>query len=299
MTSEAFDATVAMLAATNLAGEAPLAERRSAIDGLAALLGTAVGTSTEDVDADGVPARWVHPERSNGDGRAVLWLHGGGYNIGSRDSHTPAASHLAAALGAPVLVADYRLAPEHPHPAALEDATTVWRWLTGSGWAADALGVAGDSAGGGLALALAVTLRDAGDAAPGALALLCPWVDLTGASTIDPDRAAADIVLSADLLEAWAATYADATPLTDPAISPIGADLHGLPPMLIHAGGRDILCDQAMALATAAERAGGTVDLVVDDDMIHAWHIFAGAFPEAGDSLGDVAAWLGQRLGAR
>lgn len=299
MTSEAFDATVAMLAATNLAGEATVAERRGAIDGLGALLGRAADTSIEDLDAGGVPARWVRPDgASPGHTPAVLWLHGGGYNIGSVESHTPAASHLAAALGAPVLIAGYRLAPEDPFPAALDDALAVWRWLVDDRAPRGALGVVGDSAGGGLALAMAMALRANGEPRPAAMALLCPWLDLTDPREASAEQAAADVVLSVDLLESWAQTYAGATPLDDPALSPIFGDLGDLPPMLVHTAGRDLLCEQSRRFAAAGTAVGLTIDLEVDDDMIHAWHLFAGAFPEAGEALGSVARWLAPRLAA-
>lgn len=298
MTSEAFDAMVTMLAATNLAGETTVEERRAAIDVLGTMLGSAPGTATEDVEAGGVPARWVRPDtpRSATGDTAVLWLHGGGYNIGSLESHTPTASHLAAALGAPVLIAGYRLAPEHPHPAAIDDASAVWAWLVARGHDPAALAVVGDSAGGGLALALAMRLRDAGAAGPAALALLCPWVDLAGRTAISPTRAAADVVLSGELLATWAATYAGATPLDDTVLSPLWGNLTDLPPMLVHAAGRDILCDQALHLAADAAAAGASLEIEVAEEMIHAWHLFAGAFPEAGESLARVAAWLTPHL---
>jgi monoterpene epsilon-lactone hydrolase len=306
MTSEAFDATVAMLASTNIIGEVSVQDRRATFDGLGALLGLAPGTTTEDVDAGGIPARWVYPtgtaeqritRGSDGGEPAVLWLHGGGYNIGSVESHTPAASHLAAALGAPVLIADYRLAPEHPSPAALEDAAAVWQWLVTNVANPASLGIVGDSAGGGLALTLTVRLRDSGAALPGALALLSPWIDLSGSVPVSDERVAADVVLTPDLLAEWATAYAADTPLDAPDLSPLGADLRGLPPMLVCAAGRDILCDQARQLHARGTAAGVPIDLVVAEDMIHAWQIFAGAFPEAGESLVEVAAWLGPQLG--
>lgn len=305
MTSEAFDTTVAMLASTGLGGAVSVEDRRATFDGLGALLGLAPGTTTEDVDAGGIPARWVRPTRTTGErtarGRddgapAVLWLHGGGYNIGSSESHAPAASHLAAALGAPVLIADYRLAPEHPYPAALEDAAAVWQWLVDDSGDPASLGLVGDSAGGGLALALSLRLRNSGAAMPAALALLSPWVDLTGSVPVPEERVAADVILTPDLLDEWATAYAGDTPLGAPDLSPIDADLSGLPPMLVCAAGRDLLCDQAQRLHTHGTSAGVPIDLVVADDMIHAWQIFAGAFPEAGESLVEVAAWLGPRL---
>ena len=300
MASEAFDATVAMLAAGNLAGAASVEERRAAIDALGTMLGRAPGTSIEDVDAGGVPARWVTPQGTRtptaANPSAVLWLHGGGYSIGSVASHTPCASHLADALGVPVLVAGYRLAPEHPHPAAIEDATAVWQWLLNLGCPPTSVAVVGDSAGGGLALTLTMRLRDAGAPGPAALALLCPWVDLAGSVEVSEARAGTDVVLSADLLTEWADAYAGDTPLGDVALSPLHGDLAGLPPMLVHAAGRDILCDQALRLVADGEAVGATIDLTVADDMIHVWHLFAGAFPEAGEALAHVAEWLGPHL---
>lgn len=297
MPSEQFTATIAMVAATEQGTEATVAERRATIDGLGALLGVAPGVTVESVDADGVPAAWMTP--ADPAAGTVLWLHGGGYNIGSITSHTPAASHLAAHLGRRVLVIDYRLAPEHPFPAALDDAATAWGWLAGQADGDPLPALIGDSAGGGLALALAGQLRDAGGPVPPAVAVLCPWVDLTGTDGVTAEQVAADVLLTPDLLAMWAAAYAGAdTPLDHPGLSPLFADLAGLPPLLIAAGGRDILCDSAHRLAEKARSAGVDVDLRVDDDMIHAWQLFAGAFPEASESLADVADWLAAHLGS-
>lgn len=292
MASEQFDAMVGMLQATGLSSSSSLAEQRISIDGLGQLLPMADGTTVTDVDAGGVPAAWIAPMHASDAASAVLWLHGGGYNVGGTESHRPLASHLAAALGAPVLVPAYRLAPEHPYPAALDDADTVWRWLVDEGHEPSATAMGGDSAGGGLSLALTARLRSHDRPLPGALVLLCPWVDLTGDHPVPPSRVAADVVLSPAMLQTWAAGYAGNTPLDDPGVSPLFGDLRGLPPLRIEAGGRDSLLDDAIRLAQRCTEAGVTTDLHVHDEMIHAWQLFAGAFPEAGASLDAVAAWL-------
>jgi epsilon-lactone hydrolase len=295
MPSEQFDATVAMLGATPRTPDTPLDQQRMMIDGLEFLLTPHDGTTTEDIDAGGVPARWVRPAEVDARSLGIVWLHGGGYNIGSPASHTAAASHLAAALRQPVLVVDYRLAPEHPFPAALDDADAAWRWLT-AGVDPARCALVGDSAGGGLAVALTLRLRDARSALPGALALLCPWLDLTGRHPVPSARAAQDVVLSPELVQAWAAAYAGSTPSDDPSLSPLFADLAGLPPIYLDAGGRDLLLDDATRFAACATIAGVRVRLHVADEMIHAWHLFASAFPEAGESLAAAAHWITAEL---
>lgn len=296
MTSEQYDATVAMLAAIADPPTATLQQRRESIDGLGLLLPEAPGTEIEPVDADGVEAAWVRPASCDRPTAAAMWLHGGGYNIGSVTSHKAAVSHLAASLGQPVLAVNYRLAPEHPHPAALDDALTAWDWLAGQGFDPGAVGVVGDSAGGGLAVALAVALDAAGRPGPAALALVCPWVDLTGDHPVPPERVAADVLLTPELLKQWSAAYAANVPTNDPAVSPLFADLTGLPPLLIEGGGRDLLADDAYRLAACAEAAGVDTELRIADDMIHDWILFAGLFPEAGETLDAIASWLRPRL---
>jgi acetyl esterase/lipase len=296
MPSEQFDAMVTMLEAAGLGSATSLSDQRTSIDGLGQLLPMAPGTTVTEVDAGGVPAAWITPGHTNGDATAVLWLHGGGYNIGGTASHQPLASHLAAELGAPVLVPAYRLAPEHPYPAALNDADAAWEWLTAHGHEPSRVAVGGDSAGGGLTVALAARLRRSGRPLPGALVVLCPWVDLTGQHPVPDQRVSADVVLSPTMLRTWAAGYAADTPLDEPGISPLFGDLSGLPPILIKAGGRDTLLDDAIRLARQCTEAGVTTELRVDDDMIHAWQLFAGAFPEAGASLAAVATWVRSTL---
>lgn len=299
MPSEQFAATVELVAASGLGEAASVDERRATIDGLGQILPVAEGTGCEPVDADGVPAAWVTPAGwdTATAHNAVMWLHGGGYNIGSLISHRALTSHLASRLGCGVLAVDYRLAPEHRYPAALEDAATAWQWLVASGFDPAAVGVGGDSAGGGLAVSLAMSLQSAGGPLPAALALLCPWVDLTGNHPVPDERVAADVVLSPDLLAGWAAAYAGDTERDDPGVSPLFGSFEGLPPMFIQAGGRDMIVDDATRLADRASAAGCAVELHVEPDMIHAWQLFAGAFPEAGAALDAAAGWLSDQLG--
>lgn len=292
MTTEAFNLTVGMLEATGLAGDASVEQRRASIDALEQLLPLASGTSIEHVTVGEVPAAWIGTRPPDPEGPAVLWLHGGGYNIGSIASHRAAASHLAAAADLPVVLVEYRLAPEHPFPAALDDAGSAWEGLISQGFDPGTLGVVGDSAGGGLALALALRLRANRAPLPAAMALLCPWVDLTGGHPIPDERLRSDVVLNPSLLNLWATAYAADAELSFPDISPLFADLDGLPPLRVEAAGRDILLDDARRLVDRAIEAGVSAELVVDADMIHAWHLFAGAFPEAADALNHTGAWL-------
>lgn len=299
MPSEQFAATVELLAASQMGEDATVEERRATIDGLGEILPAAAETGYEPVDAGGVPSAWVTPAGWDAatTHTAVMWLHGGGYNIGSLVSHRALTSNLAARLGCGVLAVDYRLAPEHRYPAALEDAATAWQWLMTQGFEPAAVGIGGDSAGGGLALSLAMSLRAAGEPTPAAIALLCPWVDLTGNRKVPDGRVAADVVLSPDLLAGWAAAYIGDTPPDNPGVSPLFGSFTGLPPMFIQAGGRDIIVDDATRLAEKATAAGCAVDLSVEPDMIHAWQLFAGAFPEAGAALDETAGWLSAHLG--
>src|SRR5690606_3662417 len=178
MPSEALENIITMLntqAAERGDAEMTLAQWRQAYDGLGALLPMVEGVDVQPVDADGIPAEWI----GAGDGPVVVYLHGGGYCIGSLDSHRPMLTHLAAATGGRVLAVDYRLAPEHPHPAALDDACAAYRWTLDQGVDPGRTVMAGDSAGGGLTLATLVALRDAGAPMPAAGVCLSPWADLT------------------------------------------------------------------------------------------------------------------------
>jgi acetyl esterase/lipase len=215
----------------------------------------------------------------------ILLLHGGGFMLGSARAHRAYASHLSASTGAWVLSLDYRLAPEHPFPAALDDAVAAVTVLRARAVAPARLMLCGDSAGGGLALATALALRDAGAALPDGCILVSPWVDLTcsGASyaqlaNVDP------IATRAGALDMAAAYLAGADP-AQPLASPLFADLHGLPPILILAGEREIFLDDARALAARLHQAGGQAELTLFAGAIHQFPLHVGAIAAADEAL--------------
>lgn len=296
MASEQLEGLRTMLSGAPIDPGAAPTDWRAGIDLVGSITPLAEGTRVEVVDAGGVPAELVRPaDGADVDGTAALYLHSGGYGFGSITSHRPMASHLAAAVGAPVLLIDYRLAPEHPYPAAVDDALAAWRWLVAEGHDPARTGVAGDSAGGGLTLVLATRLREAGAPLPGALACLSPWCDLTGTSpTLEANRAT-DVVLSPELLAVCAANVAGTTPLDDPGLSPRFADLSGLPPMLVQATDGEILVGDARGTVAAARAAG--VDVTYDErpGLLHDWHLFAD-LPEARQDLARVGEFLRAHL---
>jgi epsilon-lactone hydrolase len=243
----------------------------------------------------GRPGEWLTPADAR-DGRAIVHLHGGGYVLGSCHTHRGLGTWLARAARTRVLTLEYRLAPEHPYPAALEDVVAAYRRLVeDADLAAGGIALSGDSAGGGLAVAALVALRDAGVPLPAAAVAISPWSDLGLPGTSIDANADRDPQVQRWLLEEMAAQYlAGADPRT-PLASPRYADLRGLPPLLIHVGATEGLLDDARALAGAARAAGVEVTLEPWPDMIHVWHAFAPIVPEALDGLDRVAAWLEER----
>lgn len=254
-------------------GERALIERRRRLDGFADLFPLPADVDSRTIDCAGVPSCRLEPPGDAGRG-TLLYLHGGGYNGGSPRSHGELAVRLARAAGMAAVVPEYRLAPEHPFPAALEDALTTYRWLLERhDGDASAIAVAGDSAGGGLAVAICLALRDEGEPLPLALALLSPWVDLTCSSPSWEQEFEADAVLDPSL-EIAAERYLNGLDARDPLASPLFADLVGLPPMLIQVGTQEVLYDDAVALADRATRAGLEVELEIGEELIHVWQLF-------------------------
>lgn len=301
--SEQFQNLIGAMKAQRTAEVPSIPELRVGMDALGQLSPAPEGLELVDVDAGGVPARWVVAPGSSE--QVVFYLHGGGYCIGSPVSHGNLAGRLSAATGARVLLVDYRLAPEHPYPAAVEDAVAAYRWLLdeGTGPLGRAAGsadpgdivVAGDSAGGGLSVALLVSARDQGIALPLAAALISPWTDLDKLGPISDAGLDVDY-LRPETLEVFAEAYLDGTDPGDPLASPGLADLSGLPPMLVFAGEHEILLDVAQRLAARAQDAGVDVELVVAAEMPHVPQYFAGMFPEADEATVSVASFIRRHL---
>lgn len=243
-------------------------------------------------DAGGNPAAWF----GSGAG-VVLYCHGGGYQMGSIRSHGPLMADLAQAAGCRVLGFDYRLAPEHRYPAALEDTLAVYRWLLEQGTPPGRIAVAGDSAGAGLALALMLKAREAGLPLPAAAVFLSPWVDMEARAETYETRAKLDPLTQKAKVQMMVKTYLgrDGDP-SDPFASPVNGDLAGLPPMLIHVGGNETVLGDTHLLEARVRTAGGPVETVVWDDMIHHFQVFP-ELPQAQDSLAQIGAWLNARIG--
>ena len=266
-------------------------ERRAGMDEFIGSLGAASGASVDPVSAGGVPAEWVSAPGAEAD-RAVLYLHGGGYVVGSPASHRELAGRLSAAAGARVLVIDYRLAPEHPFPAAVDDATAAYRWLFEQGVDPSRTAVCGDSAGGGLAVAALVALRDAGDPMPAAGVCLSPWVDLEGLGESMTARAKLDLMVGREGLLESAAMYLAGADARTPLAAPLYADLQGLPPLLIQVGTSETLYDDSIRLEGRARAAGVDVTLQTWEEMVHVWHLFAPLLPEGQQAIEAIGEFL-------
>lgn len=270
----------------------PVPERRATFALQARAVIKPPGTRISQLSAGGVAAEWVD-RPGPAPQTTLLYLHGGGYTIGSSATHRGLAGYLGRAVGARVLLLDYRLAPEHRFPAALDDTLAAYRWLRAQG--RRQVIIAGDSAGGGLAVAAAVALRDAGDQLPDALISFSPWTDLAGSGASMVTRAAADPFLVPEAIVNAADYFGDTSP-RHPLISPIYADLRGLPPLLIQVGGDEILLDDAVRLAARARLAGVAVTLDVWPAMWHVWQFFAPLLPEANQALAQAGAFARRAL---
>lgn len=269
----------------------PLLVQRSYIALAANAFPRASGVRDVEHYLGGVLSRRLIPE-SAPTGTAVMYLHGGGYVLGSPGTHAGLVSHLARAAGCECFVVDYRLAPEHPAPAALDDAVEAWAALTRSH---PAVALAGDSAGGGLALATAIAARDRGLPAPRALALISPWVDLTLSGLSMTTHATRDPMLSRAWL-AYAARQYAGSELADARVSPLFAELGGLPQTRIDTGSEEVLLSDAARLETRLREAGVPVQKQVWDGLWHDFQLHAGLLPEADRCILGLGAFLGEAL---
>jgi monoterpene epsilon-lactone hydrolase len=295
MASQELGMIIDMLKARPLEADVSVAEMRAGIEALASIAPLPDDVTFEPVDAGGLPAEWVTAlgaRREN----VILYLHGGGYVMGSIKTHRELAARLSRAAAARVLLIEYRLAPEHPHPAAVEDATAAYRWLLGIGVAPSRMVIGGDSAGGGLTVATLVALRDAGQPLPAAGVCLSPWVDLEGVGESMATKAAVDPMVQRDPLRKMAAMYLAGQDPRTPLAAPLYADLSGLPPLLIQVGTAETLLDDSIRLAERARKAGVAVSLETWEDMIHVWQAFASLLPEGQQAIERIAAFIKTRI---
>jgi acetyl esterase/lipase len=268
-----------------VAEDGGLQDARAAFEELQAEFLPPPGTAVRPVTAGGVPALVVSPvDRPE---PTVLYLHGGGYLLGSAFGYQSHGGALAAAAQTGVLVADYRLAPEHPFPAALDDSLSAYRWLLDQGVAPEQVTVAGDSAGGGLVMSLLLSLRQAGEPAPGGAVLFCPWLDLGLRHTELSDGAPparAPMATPPEVVRC-AEAYLSGHPLDDPIVDPLAADLAGLPPLLVQAATGDARIADAELLASRARSQGVDVRLELYPVQAHAFQLFWSFLPEAADAF--------------
>lgn len=235
----------------------------------------------------GRKSRLIVPEGAPG-APGVVWVHGGGFAVNSPRVYTTFVAYLARALGTSVIMPTYRLAPEHPFPAALEDSLAAYREIAAKH---GPLVLAGDSAGGNLAVNIAVALRDAGEKPPAGLLLMSPWVDLTRSGASVRSNDGKDAILRASDVARKASAYAAGANVADPRISPLRADLSGLPPTLIQCGSDELFVSEGSDLASRMDAAGTPVELDVTDGMWHDFQMHAGMLPEAAAAVERMAAW--------
>jgi monoterpene epsilon-lactone hydrolase len=270
-------------------------EKRAGFEFMTSIFVVPPDVEWEPIDAGGVPAEWITTPQAT-DSRVICYLHGGGYTMGSVNTHREMVSRLSRAASARALSVDYRLAPENPFPAAVEDATTAYRWLLGTGVDPASVVIAGDSAGGGLTAATLVALRDEGAPLPAAGVCLSPWVDMEGIGESMTAKAEADpMVQREDLLETAKAYLNGVDPRT-PLAAPLYADLTGLPPLLIQVGTAETLLDDAIRLAERARAAGVDVTFEPWEDMIHVWHFMASMLPEGEQAIERIGEFIRERV---
>ena len=253
------------------------------------------GVKFEKTMAAGGPAEWVTLPRTDAT-KTVLYLHGGGYTLGSIDTHRGLGSRIAEAAGTRVLMVEYRLAPETPFPGAVEDATAAYGFLLDQGVAPEMIAIGGDSAGGGLTLATLVSLKELGKPLPGAAFALSPWVDLEALGDSMETRADADPMVQKEGLVRMGKLYlADADPKT-PLAAPLYADLSGLPPILIQVGTAETLLDDSVRIVERLRAAGVTVELQQYEDLIHVFQAFAPIVPESREAIAKIGSFVKSQL---
>ncbi len=271
-------------------------EMRASYETFTTLTTEPEGVLWTEVDAGGVPAIWADPTGGAQD-RVLQYVHGGGYVIGSATYYRKLTGHLANALGCRVLNVDYRLAPEHPHPAPVDDSTAAYRWLLDQGIEPGHIAISGDSAGGGLTVATLLSIRNAGLPMPAAAMPLSPWVDMEATGESMTSRQERDVLVSGEVIKGMADAFLQGQDARDPLAAPLHADLSGLCPLYIQVGDDETLLDDSIRLADKAKAAGVEVRLDVFPEMQHVFQMAAGTMPESDEAIARLADWVRPRLG--
>lgn len=272
----------------------PVAQMRSEWD--AVFQACTVPISCEHVSAGGVDSEWIAPANA-AKHKAILYFHGGGFRLGSVTSHRELIARISEASGCRVLAINYRLAPEHQFPASLDDALTAYGWMLDQGLRPENIAFVGDSAGGNLVLATLLSLRERGLPLPTAGVLMSPWTDLAATGESYTSRADADPIHQRPMIVALAKNYIgeDGDP-RDPLVSPLYADLTGMPPLLIQVGDRETVLDDSTMFADRARAVGIDVELQVWNGMIHVFQMFGAELPEARQAIASIANFLNRHL---
>lgn len=294
MSKQEMDAVIQLLNANQAEGDPTVAEQRAGMEALAGSFPLPEGAQQRAETIAGVPCEWQSVDGAKDDA-VLLYFHGGGYVIGSVNTHRGLVTGFSGASGITGLSVDYRLAPENPFPAAVEDAVSVYHALLEQGRDPSKIAIGGDSAGGGLSLALLLAARERGLPQPACAALLSPWSDLRIVAKAYESRKDSDPMVRKDGISAMAAHYLGDTDPTNPLASPILADLSGLAPMMIHVGDREVLLDDSVDLAARAEEAGVEVSLKVWPDMIHVFQAFYPMVEEARQSIAEMGAFIAEK----
>jgi monoterpene epsilon-lactone hydrolase len=276
----------------------PTAELRAAYNAIGAQFGVGPDVTARGESAHGVPGEWTTTPAAAKD-RAILYLHGGGYVIGSLDSHRHVASELGRAAGAQAFALDYRLAPEHPFPAAVDDALGAYKFLLEKGFAPSRIAIAGDSAGGGLTIATLAAARAAGLEQPACAVCVSPWVDLECVGASMSAKAGEDQMVQKELLDKWAGEYLGGASLQTPLAAPLHADLRGLAPLLIQVGSAETLLDDAVRVAGKAGAQEVDVRLEIWPEMIHVWHFFHPILAEGRRAIDVAGGFIQTRMNER
>jgi epsilon-lactone hydrolase len=274
---------------------AGFAERRERLDAIGSTSPPAGDIRLEPIDANGIAAEWSLAPGSD-PSKVLLFFHGGGYCSGSIVSHRGMVTEAGRAARARTLAVGYRLAPEHPFPAAIEDARSAYRFLLDQGIAPSRIVIGGDSAGGGLTLALMTSVRDAREPLPACAWLVSPWVDLQMIGASLAEKAVADPLISKSYLEELASAYLAGADPAHPLVSPLNADLAGLPPLLVQVGSAETLLDDAVRIARRAGAADVRVNLEIWPHMIHAWHLWAAQLEAGRRAIASAGAFIRAHL---